>query len=192
MLPALEMLILDVFGKKRGLSIGGRRIAIYSLVYLLVYGLLWYIYLGIGFLVVAVFLILGLMWAFAALLMLIAGIVSPAPDSDYGRKLIKLSERFTRASAISGQEYGKFLVILEKAHRDNLVEPHQKKQIVESLHILILEKGRRISGLDYVELEKELFKPREAVFFKKEAETILGDYEKLREKVRDHGLDVDK
>lgn len=102
------------------------------------------------------------------------------------------AERFERESIISGSDHGNFLVALEKAYRNNLITPDQKKQIMKALYTLILEKSFRISGLDYVELEKKLTMAAtddgDNLFSAGRVKTILIDYERLRDEIRDRRL----
>lgn len=60
----------------------------------------------------------------------------------------------------------------------------------------MIERGRRISGFDYVGLEKELLKPRSNIdsgrklFTKEQVRVILEDFERVREAIRDRALTV--
>lgn len=113
------------------------------------------------------------------------------------RELMKLARQLGKSHTISGQEYGKFIVTLEKTVKRGLVMGYRKQQIIETLHNLMLERQPRISGSDYVELEKELQQNREAVvyneqleiFSEREIKQTLDRYERLREKIRDRRLE---
>lgn len=113
------------------------------------------------------------------------------------RELMRLARKFAQSRRISGKEYSRFIVTLEKAFRLGLVTYYHKRQIKGELHRLMLKQQPRISGNDYVELEKELQRNRETIisderveiFSEQEIEQVLENYEKLREKIRDKRLE---
>jgi len=111
-------------------------------------------------------------------------------------RLLLMAQGVEQDSGISGNDYGRFLIMLERLRRQGMLTHNERDQIIATLKNLVLKKGRRISGLDYVELEKKLLKAGTVkindknveLFSKLHIERILEDYEKLRKRIRDRRL----
>ncbi len=120
------------------------------------------------------------------------------PIISFWRRVLLLStaEGLERSNSISGSEYGKFLITFERLKRQSMLSVEEHDKVIVTLNDLMLKKGRRISGLDYVELEKELLRAGTVkvndksvgLFSRLHIERILEDYERLREEIRDRRL----
>lgn len=118
----------------------------------------------------------------------------------YRIQLLSMAGRFERKSSIPGTDYGNFLILLERGVKQNVLAHDKRDRIIKALKDLIIEKGWRISGLDYVELEKELLRAGTIAVNDKNVQVlvevlsgnqrqkILNDYERLREETRDRSL----
>lgn len=117
-------------------------------------------------------------------------------------RLLSMAKRLENEASISGTDYGNFLIIF---NREEALDHLEKEQITWALKELVIEKGRRISGHDYIELEKTLARAgnkkvglesimgekknvKIEIFSEIRKQEILEDYEKLREGIRDRSL----
>lgn len=111
-------------------------------------------------------------------------------------QLLSMAEKFEGSDSTSGSDYGQFLIILERLKSQFMLAGHERDQIIATLKGIMLEKGRRVSGSDYIELEKELLRTGTVkvndksiqLFSRWDIERILEDYERLRETIRDRTL----
>lgn len=113
-------------------------------------------------------------------------------ESSYRAELLSVVKKLENKVSIWGADYGEFLIVLYRG----TFSYDGKRQITNLLRDFILRKGRRISGHDYVELEKTLARAGKMkvdnksveIFPRWQIEGILSDYERLREKIRDRSL----
>lgn len=141
---------------------------------------------------VGIIMILVAVWGLICLgQMLAASVSSPSPTAPLSEIAKKFEEENYR---ISGRGYGQFLIILQMDSKAGIIGQREKKQIITVLHNLIFKKEQRISGQDYVELEKKLSRATtdqaRPLFSKAQREKILGNYEILRAEIRDRRLEV--
>lgn len=164
----------------------------------------------LGFIIMLVgfesgFLIPGFLLTFAGIGVAITGLGKGERGSlisfsgGLASELRSLAERLEDEHRISGDGYGHLVIAVEKAKKQELISQESKRRILTALDRLVLKKGHRISGSDYVELEKRLLATEERktnddgteeLFFKWQIKKILDDYEKLREQIRDKRLEV--
>jgi len=110
-------------------------------------------------------------------------------------RLLSMAKRLENEVSISGTDYGNFLIMF---NREEALDYLEKEQITWALKELVIKQGRRISGHDYIELEKTLARPGKLkvdnvnidLFSEVQKQEILEDYERLREAIRDRTLTV--
>jgi len=120
-----------------------------------------------------------------------------AKNQDFKNALLEMAKTFERQSSININDYARFLITLEYAVKVRKIPtPQVREHILEAFKDMVIEKMRRISGFDYVGLEKELLKPQSNIdsgrklFTKEQVRVILEDFEKIREAIRDRALTV--
>lgn len=97
----------------------------------------------------------------------------------------RMATKLEKSYRVSGADYARFVSALNVSG----LAPREMKKAMDDLHKRMLEAGRRISGHDYVELEKGLSRIADGqgmpLFSEEEKRRVLADFEALRTRIRD-------
>lgn len=166
------------------------------------FGPIWgLLFMGIG--LAAIFLVWGLF--IGAGVLLYTGYKTAKIEEEKGRvawlssslkKLLRLVNKLDYQTSIYGRDYGRLLVVVERDFKLGRMTRGGKSRILKALQESVFRKNKRISGSDYVELEKTLSQTGTITVDEKEIklfseaqiERILKNYEKLRERIRDRAI----